>query len=290
MAAPEFALAEDLLEKAGIQDVEPPTPLEAVLEYLAGRRLELRYYSPGRAPAAIKSTASGIDEALVSDGQRSFLFVNQERPQTRLRFSVFHGIGHFWLPGHRRLNYLERGCVMHPLATRPYERQAHRFAAAVNMPPKRFRHDMSRLPFGLRAVEYLAQRYIASLESAAIHYVTLADIPCAVVWLQPDYDDDGFRQPNSPLKVRYQIRSRSFPFFIRPGTRIPLNDNLFWLCSEEESLAQGGIEGNNLGLKPEVELWVDCVPQGNIGAVLALVFQGSTPPGCAICDDWDQEG
>lgn len=289
MAATEFGLAEGLREKAGISHLEPPTPLEAVVEYLARYGLELCYYSPQQAPAAIQSTATEIDEALIFNGQHAFLFINQERPQTRLRFSVFHGIGHFCLPSHHKLNYLERGCVMQPSITRAYERQAHRFAAAMNMPPQQFRQEMSHRPFGMGTVEQLAQRYIASLESAAIHYVTLADIPCAAVWLQPDYDDEGFCPQSSPLRVRYQIRSHSFPFSIRPGTRIPLNDNPFWLCSEEESLAQGSIAGENLGLDPGVRLWVDCVPQGHMGAVLALVSQGSTLPDYAVCDDWVQE-
>lgn len=289
MAPQELTLAQDLLERAGALEVGPPTPLNRVLEYLAKRGLELHYYDPKRAPAALQGTASGIDEALVFDGPRPLLFVNQDRPQTRLRFSIFHGIGHFCLPGHRQLNYLSRGCLMDPLTNRGYERQAHRFAAAMNMPPRRFLDDMSRLSFGMRAAENLAQRYIASPESAAIHYVSLADVPCAVVWLQPDYDDHGFRQLGSPLKVRYQVRSPSFPFSIRPGTPIPPEDTLFRRCSQEGFLAQGSVNGTRLGLKPEVELWVDCVPQGHTGAVLVLVCPGDMPRDCSIYDDWSGE-
>lgn len=290
MAPEEFVLADDLLRRAEALEAGPPTPLEAVLEYLATRGLEMHYYDPKRAPVAIKSAASGADEALVYREQRALLFVNQDRPYTRQRFSIFHGIGHFWLPGHRELNYLSRGCLMDPMTNRRYERQAHRFAAAMNMPPHRFREDMSHLSFGMRSVENLAQRYIASLESAAIQYVALADAPCAVVWLQPNYDDEGFREPDSPLKVRYQVRSSSFPFYIRPGTPIPPEDSLFWLCSEEEFLGEGSIDGSCLGLKREVGLWVDCVPQGYMGAVLALVCPGDMPRDCPIYDDWSCEG
>jgi len=275
----EFALARDLLEKAGVLDRVPPTPLELVLEYLAGHGLELQYYDPRQAPPPIKSVALRVDEAMVPQGSRTLLFVNQDRPWTRIRFTIFHGIGHFWLPGHRELNYLTRGCLMNPITNRRYERQAHRF-----------REDMALLPFGMRAVESLAQRYIASLESALIHYITLADAPCAMVWLQPDYDDDGFRQQDSPLRVRYQVRSPSFPFTIRPGTRIPPEDNLFWLCSEEECLTEGGMDGRYLGLKPEVDLWVDCVPNGHMGVVLALVCPQEMPRDCPIYAEWGCEG
>ncbi len=151
---------------------------------------------------------------------------------------------------------------------------------------------MLRLPFGMRTVESLAQRYLASVESAAIHYVSLAEVPCAVVWLQPDYDNDGFPQPNSPLKVSYQVRNHLFPFSIRPGTRITLEDSPFWQCCEEQLIAEGNAAGSCLGLKPDAQLWVECVPQGHLGAVLALVYPGAAPPPRAIYDKWylDEKG
>jgi hypothetical protein len=282
----EFLAAQRLLERAGAMEKSPPTPIDVVLDYLAGRGLELHYYDPAKAPPILQETANGVDEALVPQESRSLLFVNRDRPQTRIRFSIFHGTAHFCLPGHERLNYLSRGCAINPATYRRYERQANRFAAAMNMPPQLFRADMQRLPFSMRTVESLAQRYLASVESAAIHYVSLAEVPCAIVWLQPDYDDDGFRQPDSPLKVRYQVRNHLFPFFVRPGTRIPLEDNVFWQCSEEEFLTEGNVAGSSLGLNPDADLWVDCVPQGHLGAVLALVYPEAEPPPCSIYEKW----
>jgi hypothetical protein len=260
-----------------------------VLKYLAGSGLELHYYDPTKAPAILQETASGIDEALVPQESHSLLFINQNRPQTRIRFSIFHGMGHFCIASHRQLNYLSRGCIINPATYRGYERQANRFAAAMNMPPQLFRGDMLHLPFGMRAVESLAQRYLASVESAAIHYVSLAEVPCAVVWLQPDYDDDGFPQPNSPLRVRYQVRNHLFPFSVRSGTRITLDDNPFWLCCEEQVIAEGNVKGSCLNLKPNADLWVECVPQGHLGAVLALVCPEGRAPDYAVFDQWHWE-
>lgn len=149
---------------------------------------------------------------------------------------------------------------------------------------------MSCLLFGMRAVENLAQRYVASVESAAIHYVSLADAPCAVLWLEPDYEQEpGFGQPNSPLRVRYLVRSSSFPFLIRRGTRVPPEDSLFWRCSEEEPSAEGEIEGRLLGLNPKVRLYVDCLPQGHAGALLALVSPAEMPRGSPVYEEWPWE-
>jgi hypothetical protein len=275
----EFAAAENLLEKAGLLDVKLPIPIEAVMGSLVKEGLELRYYNPRQAPEPIKSVASSVDEVLVHHEKGAFLFVNGNHPLTRQRFSIFHGIGHFLLPGHRDLNYLTRGCTaMKPGTRKPYERQADRFAAAMNMPPSRFRHHMTLLPFGMQTVEKLAERYSASVESAAIHYVTLADFPCALIRMERDYEKHGLIVPDSQLRLRYQVSSTSFPFRIRRGTDIPLESELFWHCSQDEYLTQGVIDGNHLGLKPGTRLWVDCLPQDHIGTVLALLHPGGGEP------------
>lgn len=218
----EFVAAENFLEKAGLLEVKLPIPLNAVMEYLAKEGLKLRYYDPKQAPETIKNAAHSVDEVLVYQEEGALLFVNQTRPLTRQRFSIFHGIGHFIIPEHRGLNYLSRGCTtLKPLTRKPYERQADRFAAGLNMPPSRFRHHMALLPFGMQTVEKLAGRYSASIESAAIHYVTLAKVPCALIWLEREYKEHALRVPDSHLKVRYQVSSASFLFRIKRGGRSP---------------------------------------------------------------------
>jgi len=279
----EFVAAENMLEKAGLLNEGPPIPLEAILEYMAGEGLKLRYYDPKAAPAPIKSVASSVDEVLIYQENGALLFVNQSRPLIRQRFSIFHGIGHFILPGHRGLDYLARGCTtVEPWMRKPYERQADRFAAALNMPPGHFRHHMALLPFGMQTVEKLAKQYSASLESAAIHYVTLANVPCALIWLEREYKEHGLRVPDSHLKVRYQVSSASFPFRIKRGTVVPIESELLWHCSQEEFLTAGVIKGEHLGLEPEINLWIDCLPYDHIGTVIALVYPGNREPRSVI--------
>lgn len=275
----EFAAAENLLEKAGLLEVKLPIPLDAVVDYLGNEGLELRYYNPQEAPGPIKSIASTVDEVLVRQGSGALLFVNTDRPRTRQRFSIFHGIGHFTLPGHHGLNYLKRGCTpMKPLTNKPYERQADHFAAALNMPPSRFRHHMALLPFGMQSVEKLAERYVASIESAAIHYVTLATEPCALIRLEREHKENGLKVPDSHLKLRYQVSNPRFPIRIKPGIDIPLENELLWCCSEDEFLASGAINGEDLGLEPGICLWIDCFPGDHAGTVMALVYPGNKEP------------
>ncbi len=275
----EFVAAENLLEKAGLLDVKLPIPLGAVMDYLVKEGLKLRYYDPAQAPGPIKSVASRVDEVLVYQDEGALLFVNGSRPLVRQRFSIFHGIGHFILPEHRGLNYLNKGCTpLQPTTRKPYERQADQFAAALNMPPSRFRHHMALLPFGMQTVEKLAGRYSASIESAAIHYVTLAKAPCALIWLEREYKEHALRVPDSHLKVRYQVSSATFPFRIKRGTDVSLENVLLWHCSQEEFLTAGVIKGDLLGLEAGIDLWIDCFPYGHIGTVMALIYPGNKEP------------
>jgi hypothetical protein len=275
----EFATAEKLLGEVGLLNSKPPVPIELVMEYLATKGLKLCYYTPHDAPRPIKTAASDLDEVLIWEGKTALLFVNQSRAVTRQRFSIFHGVGHFLLPKHRGINYLAQGCTtMDPLTLKPFERQADRFAAAINMPPGPFRNHMALLPFGMPTVENLAQIYFASIESAAIRYVDLIDKPLALICLEREYEEHGLIIPDSPLKVRYQVGNERFPFPILPGTVIPLENELFWACSKDEYYTEGSLNGPDLGLKQGTKLWINCLPQNHVGGVLALVYPGNDPP------------
>jgi len=247
----EYIAAEDLLYRAGLLDTKLPIPLDSVIEYLAKEGLELHYYDPKLAPESVKNAAYGVDEVLHWRDGTAALFVNQSRPMTRQRFSLCHGIGHFLLPSHRNLNYLTRGCnTMRPLTTKPYERQADRFAAALNMPPTRFREDMKTATPGMKGILELASSYSASVESAAIHYVGLAKVPCSLLRLDRATKKIGSGVPKGPYKVRYQIRNDQFPFLIPSGLRFEefpdeLVDLTYW---QGRSVLEGLVRGESIRL------------------------------------------
>jgi Zn-dependent peptidase ImmA (M78 family) len=277
----EFVAAENLLEKAGLLDVKLPIPLKAVIEYLSREGLEFHYYNPKQAPGMIADAAYGVDEVLVNQEEGALLFVNASRPLTRQRFSIFHGIGHYILPAHRGLDYLARGCnTMKPITKKPYERQADRFAAGLNMPPTRFRHHMALLPFGMQTVEKLAGRYSASMESAAIHYVELADAPCALIRFERPHRKSGTFTLDSPYKVRYQVSNDRFPFRIKPDTTIQdfPDEILSWECPQGKYLIEGVIRSEHLGLEPGTSFRTYCSHIDVMGGIIALVYPGSKDP------------
>ncbi len=277
----EFVAAENLLDRAGLLDAKLPIPLEAVTDYLAEEGLKLHYYDPRQAPEPIKEAAYSVDEVLVRQEEGALLFVNQTRPWTRRRFSVFHGIGHYLLPDHRGLNYLARGCsTMKPLTKKPYERQADRFAAGLNMPSHRFRLHMAQLPFSILTVQQLAKLYSASVESAAIHYIDLADVPCALVRFDRVKGKNGSRGFDSPYKLRYQVSNALFPFRIQPGIILQEfpDQILSWKNWEGQYMPEGVITGERMGLGAEVILRLYSCYIDELCGVIALVYPGSTEP------------
>ena len=274
----EFDAAEDLIEKTGLLDTKLPVPLDSVIEYLAKDGLELHYYDPKLAPEPVKNAAYGVDEVLHWKDGTAALFVNQSRPMTRQRFSLCHGIGHFLLPSHRNLNYLAKGCnTMRPLTTKPYERQADRFAAALNMPPTRFRKDMKTATPGMKGIMELASSYSASVESAAIHYVGLAEVPCSLLRLDRVSKKIGPGFSNGPFKVRYQIRNDQFPFLIRSGLcfeKFP-DELVDWALWQGQYIPEGLVYGESFGLGQigrEVDLRSYTCHADALGGILALLF------------------
>ncbi len=274
----EFAAAEDLLGKAGLLDTKLPIPLDSVIEYLAKDGLELHYYDPKQAPEPVKNAAYGVDEVLIRKDETAALFVNQKRSWTRQRFSICHGIGHFFLPSHRNLDYLTRGFnTMRPLTKKPYERQADRFAAALNMPPSRFRQDMETATPGMKGIMELASLYSASVESAAIHYVELAKVPCSLLRLDLVRIGPGFQ--DGPYKVRYQIRNDQFPLLIPSGLRIEKfpDEIVDWKPWQGQYMPEGLVYLESIGSGQhgrEVALRSYTYPHraGVLGGVMALLF------------------
>ena len=274
----EFAAAEDLLEKAGLLGTKLPIPLDSVIEYLAKDGLDLHYYDPKQAPEPVKNAAYGVDEVLIWKDETATLFVNQNRPLTRQRFSICHGIGHFLLPSHRNLDYLTSGCkTMRPLTKKPYERQADLFAAALNMPPARFREDMKTATPGMKGILELALSYSASVESAAIHYVGLAKVPCSLLRLDRVSKKIGPGLQEGPYKVRYQIRNDQFPFLIQSGLRFEkFPDELIdWKLWQGQYIPEGLVHGESFGLGQlgrEVSLRSYTCGADAFGGILALLF------------------
>ncbi|HEV3256738.1 MAG TPA: ImmA/IrrE family metallo-endopeptidase [Gemmataceae bacterium] len=124
------------------------------------------------------------------DGGHYYLFCPEEAPPgwpaTRVRFSVAHELGHFFLRRHREylVSGMWRGRRTEFVSERRLEREANYFARAILMPPEPFVAYARRKggPCTLADLAYLARQvFHTSIPSTAIRYAQLDLRPCAVV-------------------------------------------------------------------------------------------------------------
>jgi hypothetical protein len=110
------------------------------------------------------------------------------RPASRVRYTVAHELGHYFLPGHRDYLLSGRwlGARTDHVASRRLEREANWFAAALLMPRRPFIEHLQRRVGGSRCrlddLAVLAGRvFQTSLTSTAVRYAQLNFAPCCVV-------------------------------------------------------------------------------------------------------------
>lgn len=121
---------------------------------------------------------------------RFFLFYalrGPRRPEGKVRFSVAHELGHYFLPRHRDflISGKWHGSTTGFVSDRKTEREADYFAAALLMPEARFTAEVRKKAHGicdLRNLIDLADRvFETSIISTVIRYTHLNFEPCAVV-------------------------------------------------------------------------------------------------------------
>jgi uncharacterized protein DUF955 len=121
---------------------------------------------------------------------RFYLFYAEEeppfRPEGRVRFSIAHELGHYYLPSHRQrlLEGAAHGSQSDFVSDRQREREADRFAARLLMPRDPFEDQVRRRGSfcTLKDLEHLAgQAFRTSLTSTVLRYVDLNFEPCCVV-------------------------------------------------------------------------------------------------------------
>jgi len=112
---------------------------------------------------------------------------NKNRPSTRIRFSVAHELGHYYMSEHRKLltqgqsHYSKSGFI----CDNKLEREADFFAAALLIPKKILNQFCVRKKFyTLKELVELANTWQTSLTGAGIRYVQCTSECCAIVLSQ----------------------------------------------------------------------------------------------------------
>jgi len=158
--------------------------------------------------------ANGFDGALVRSkaGQKGIVAVKASiREKSRKRFTIAHEIGHFVIPHHRNLGNIceDRKIESFDRHLNQPEIEANEFAAELLLPSALLRRRFNLAEFSLAQISAVAADFETSLTATTRSYLTLTDLPCAMVWSVSN-------------RARWFVRSDSFRFFL-PLSELPAN-------------------------------------------------------------------
>ena len=158
--------------------------------------------------------ATGFDGALLRSkaDQKGIIAVKASiREKSRKRFTIAHEIGHFIIPHHQNLGNIceERKIESFDSRLNRAEIEANEFASELLLPSALLRRRFNLAELSLAQISAVAADFGTSLTATTRSFLTLTDLPCAMVWSVSD-------------RARWFVRSDSFRFFL-PLPELPAN-------------------------------------------------------------------
>lgn len=192
----------------------------------------------------------------------------------RLRFSISHELGHYFLPKHRQL--LLRGeshnSVTGFRSVLEREREADEFAATLLMPMELFLKEVKSKPHGICTLSEIASlaatAFRTSVTATTLRYVKSNLEPCSLV-----VSEEG--------KICWSISSEDMKDlgmgYIRYQSPVPATTPTFGLykatsIQEFSRQSEGSVNAHLWYPKAKVNrLWEDTIYLGNTGRILTLL-------------------
>ncbi|HRK30173.1 MAG TPA: ImmA/IrrE family metallo-endopeptidase [Tepidisphaeraceae bacterium] len=261
-------VVDDVLESLNLQTSLPIDPLHIAQE-------EEIALLPGR----YDNCFDGRIEYRRTDGQGDFyLFYAQEEPPFRtagrVRFSIAHELGHFYLPPHRE--YLLSGqwhsSTSDFTSKKEREREADRFAAYLLMPRDLFQDEVSACSGGNCTLDDLSRlardAFETSLTSTIIRYIELDFEPCCMVI------SEGGKVVTSLASEALRTRGMGW---IERGGKVPTQSVTArsltaGKLSAENPKAGGSVDSSVwFNSRSSCDLWEDVVLLSNFGRVITFL-------------------
>jgi len=200
-------IVEALLVEAGTAD-ELPTNEEKLLKFLKLEQLsfdfmhELDFLPESKRKSIDLRAALSVNDRLIA--------TQSGLPEKRKRFGIFHEIGHFIHPEHRKI-FIDDDSTLSWWTRVQMERQANEIAAELVFQGNRFTEEAQDSPTSVATVTELAPKYGASYESAIRRYAERHVLSCAVIVfdkVHKDVEDAEFE--DSEYRIHYTVTSPSF--------------------------------------------------------------------------------
>lgn len=205
------------------------------------------------------------------DKGRFYIFyaaASSSRSQARVRFSVAHELGHYFIPRHQDflLSGVWHGSRAGFVSTKPMERHADQFAASLLMPRQQFDAQVKtkRGQCSLADLSGFAENiFDTSVISTAIRYVQMDYEPSCVVASQVgnvlfSYPSDSFRD----MKLGW----------IERGSPVPNMTSTASLLEKRKDRSEGRVASDIWFDRGEpVQLWEDAMAFGGSGYAITLL-------------------
>ena len=224
----------------------------------------------------------GITGLLMRVGERfAIYYSSQIRNEGRIRFTISHELGHYFLPGHAEGLFVHGDGVHRSRSgfdvRDQFEREADLFASCLLMPRGWFLAAAAPLAPGFGAIEALKTVCGTSITATAIRYARLCSAPVAVVISRGADVEFCF--------MSQQFRSLRRQGWIRKGSPLParcqtrhFNAARQNVSHASKSAGWGSLDDWIPGA-PQIELKEDVVGLGGYGRTLTVLFIDS-PVSC----------
>lgn len=229
-------------------------------------------------------------------GTQKTIMLYQKTSLERKRLNVFHECSHADIPWHKQLNFLCHENPISQLRSNRIEREAFACAAELMMPKDMFSRDLMSMDTSIATISMLHGRYVSSMEATVIRYASLHPGFCSVVLLEPaqyhqnqatshvptssdqlrlSFEVEQTALPKTavksyPYRVKYSVKSRRFPQYIRPGRGIDEHAPIFSTQVGREPI-QMEIPAKVFGSSSKYVYNAECVALGNTGTIMVLL-------------------
>ena len=193
---------------------------------------------------------------------------NNNKPITRINFSICHEIIHTFFPDQFKMIRLRYKNKKKFDPNQELEKLCDIGAAELLMPANSFQKDLEKYGLKLESVKLLSDRYKASKEAIINRMIHLSGIKCAAIIIELTYKPsqtanenqmtlnfivDG---PKPKMRVQYTIRSEYFNIFIPQHKSIP-DDSCVYdavkqnkIIKSKECWEINGLESINIEVMP----------------------------------------
>lgn len=192
----------------------------------------------------------------------------------RVRFSIAHELGHFYIPEHRNLLLVGKSHNSNSgfISDKRLEREADEFASYLLIPQTYLEKLLRQKKFlTLKDLLELSNQFQASATAMAIRYVNMTPDPCAII-LSKD-GQQMFYWPSEEMDYRgFKWRgSRSIP--PNTATSEAAKNQGSGKVFENKKESDSSVWFSNR--KRECELWEEAFPLGYTGLVLTMLSDPS---------------